>query len=258
MVKLARLSLSVAHRVTVRDVAVKYYRGEADETYLGDMRFEIGVLSLLRHPCIVRCFGASIGQRAGEESFIVMERGRDFGAWLRGLEGPLGQEDLLDFSLDILSAVEHLHALLIVHRDLKASNLLYVPSSVSAGRHQLKLCDFGSARETARQMQWTRGVGTMAWMAPELFRGKPVPCEKVDIYAFGLIFWCMDAQGAEPYAELKADLPLKVAGGVRPVLSGRVSRPVRDRIKMAWHNDPAKRPDAQSLRNSFIEFKNGL
>lgn len=46
----------------------------------------------------------------------------------------------------------------------------------------VKLCDLGSARKIAKQM--TGSVGTVCWMAPELFKGLPYN-EKTDIYSFG-------------------------------------------------------------------------
>jgi mitogen-activated protein kinase kinase 2 len=109
-------------------------------------------------------------------------------------EGSLDEPDLIILSSHILGAMVHLHSHRVIHRDIKASNILY---DASTGNY--KLCDLGSAllfKETlnfttevgklavepvkgdrfpgpwADNEAWARGVkGTCNWMAPEIMMG---------------------------------------------------------------------------------------
>lgn len=96
-------------------------------------------------------------------------------------------------------ALAYLHAMLVVHRDVKSQNVLLTP-----GRRPIaKLCDFGLARVRSElctgSMQW---AGTACYMAPELF-AKRKYTEAVDVFAFGVMLW--ETVSAEiPHANLEA------------------------------------------------------
>merc|ERR1711957_550110 len=92
-----------------------------------------------------------------------------------------------------------MHALLVIHRDVKSHNVL-----LDVGRRpNAKLCDFGLARMKSElctgTMQW---AGTASYMAPELFEKKRYG-EAVDIFAFGVTSW-EAAAGDIPHANFDA------------------------------------------------------
>ncbi|KAI0519768.1 hypothetical protein KFK09_007229 [Dendrobium nobile] len=95
------------------------------------------------------------------------------------------------FAVDIARALECLHANGIIHRDLKPDNLL-----LTANQKNVKLVDFGLAREETVTEMMTAETGTYRWMAPELYstvtlrRGeKKHYTNKVDVYSFGIVLW---------------------------------------------------------------------
>jgi len=83
----------------------------------------------------------------------------------------------VDWLIQALEALAYLHQNDILHRDLKPGNLLVVNDQ------HVKLVDFGLA---AYQSQWKYGLGTLAYLAPELLDRTP-PTVSSDIYALGLV-----------------------------------------------------------------------
>ncbi len=90
---------------------------------------------------------------------------------------------LLDQLLDALAVV---HAVGVVHRDVKPANLLLEPTGT--GRPWLRLGDFGVAvvRGDVRLTRGPGGVGTSGYMAPEQAAGAP-PDPRQDLYAVGMV-----------------------------------------------------------------------
>eukprot|EP00439_Symbiodinium_sp_Y106_P067137 s961_g11.t1 len=96
-------------------------------------------------------------------------------------------------------ALAYLHAMMVVHRDIKSQNVLLTEGN----RPIAKLCDFGLARMRSElctgSMQW---AGTAPYMAPELFAKRKYD-ETVDVFAFGTMVWEVAASEI-PHANLDA------------------------------------------------------
>ena len=87
----------------------------------------------------------------------------------------------------LLEGIEFLHAINVMHRDIKPLNMVVV--STSAGRPEARLIDFGMAQVGLESDAY--GAGTCSYLAPEMWAGaekrtRDRYTEKVDIFAFGL------------------------------------------------------------------------
>lgn len=84
----------------------------------------------------------------------------------------------------IASALIYLHDLKIVHRDLKPENIVLQP--ISKGKILYKLTDLGYAKQLSDNTSANSFVGTLEYLAPELFKGKQYT-STVDNWSFGLL-----------------------------------------------------------------------
>jgi serine/threonine protein kinase len=110
-------------------------------------------------------------------------------------KGSLPLDDVLRLATEVGSGLDALHASGVVHRDIKASNLLIVESGGTL------LTDFGLAKGTAYTALTKLGqvLGTLDYLAPELIRGEPAT-PATDIYALGCtVYECV--AGKPPFAD---------------------------------------------------------
>jgi eukaryotic-like serine/threonine-protein kinase len=112
--------------------------------------------------------------------------------------GRLPADEVVTLALELCTALDEVHRVGIVHRDLKPSNV-GVPRDGAAG---VKLLDFGIAASiddafTESLTHSQQFLGTMPYMAPELFQGTS-PSPSFDLYAFGVVLFQL-LTGKTPY-----------------------------------------------------------
>lgn len=91
-------------------------------------------------------------------------------------------EEVIRLGIDLCHALELCQRYGIIHRDIKPANIFL------SAADDFKLGDFGVARVTnAATAAYTR-VGTLNYMAPEIFAGQPYS-SNVDIYSLGLVMY---------------------------------------------------------------------
>ncbi|KAF0705316.1 hypothetical protein AaE_014576, partial [Aphanomyces astaci] len=86
---------------------------------------------------------------------------------------------------DVVQALVYLHSQDIIHRDLKAKNVMLGVSN------EAKLTDFGTSRECLTSVTMTAEIGTVAWIAPEILKGVRYSA-KADMYSLGVVLSEMD------------------------------------------------------------------
>jgi serine/threonine protein kinase len=161
-------------------------------------RHEALVLGKLSHPNIVHCFGLfeqdselciAMELVQGESLAELMQRANAASSSLPRL--PYAQA--WHYMAQLLGALESLHALGIVHRDVKAANLLIRTDDIA------KLTDFGIARLPAELARQSGGMapGTGAYMAPEQVMGQPLDA-RADLYAAAIVMFEM-LTGVTPF-----------------------------------------------------------
>jgi len=144
---------------------------------------EITLLRKLSHKNIVRVVEVVTGSRL-DDIFMVMEYCEQDMAYLLDSLHASGKSfrppEIKCLIHQLLCGVEYLHHHHIIHRDLKMSNLLLT------SRGELKIADFGLAREGAKDM--TGRVVTLWYRAPELLLNAPSYTKAIDTWSVGCIF----------------------------------------------------------------------
>ncbi|OQR86438.1 protein kinase [Achlya hypogyna] len=158
----------------------------------------------------------------------------------------------LSIAANVIDALVYLHSMNIIHRDLKAKNVLLAEDFTA------HVTDFGVSRESAEEGEalMTARVGTSAWIAPEILRGEMYTLQ-ADLYSFGVLLAELDTLQA-PYsnAELQpavqglspGQLASKVAQGkIQPAFSESVPAAVHQIALRCLQFKYAKRPTASQV-----------
>ncbi|WP_052772859.1 bifunctional serine/threonine-protein kinase/formylglycine-generating enzyme family protein [Luteimonas sp. FCS-9] len=175
-----------------RDVAIKVMRPEALADEVSRRRFEneTRTIARLEHPHIV-----------GIHDVGRTDDGLPWYAMPHLPHGHLGQRDLRGDQARVravlhalLSALAYAHARGVIHRDVKAENVLFDEAD------RPLLADFGIALRRGYGTRMTMvglAVGSTAYMAPEQARGQQVDF-RADLYSVGVLAWEM-LTGALPF-----------------------------------------------------------
>ncbi|MEZ6186540.1 MAG: serine/threonine-protein kinase [Planctomycetota bacterium] len=133
------------------------------------------------HPNVIRIH--DVGQH-DQRVFLVMDLAQPEDLHQRLKAGPLPPADARRLLADLAAGLAHVHALGLMHRDLKPQNVLFADD----GRPLLS--DFGLVRGAARTSLSVTGeiLGTPAYMAPEQAIGEPVD-ERTDVYGLGAVLY---------------------------------------------------------------------
>ena len=184
--------------------ALKFVKGLAGDMAIANFARERQLLADLSHPSIARLLD---GGSAQGRPYLVMEYivGRPIDEYCR--ENPLGRNALLDLFVAACAAVSHAHRQLIVHCDLKPSNILVTE------HRQPMLLDFGIAQLAERFAEDANAAGastgyTPGYASPEQRRGERVGVAS-DIYSLGVVLRGMlDAANVAAGPELAAVLAM--------------------------------------------------
>ena len=153
-------------------------------------------------------------------------------------------------AMGIAHAMNYLHSLGIIHRDLKSMNVLLDDNLLP------KLCDFGVARfyDQNNYEPMTQSAGTPNWMAPEMQQNSSYGPE-VDVYSFGMILYEL-ATDDIPWKSLTPLAVVKkvVVEHLRPKLPQNLDPALKELIKMCWADNPKERP---TFKEIYKMFKSG-
>ncbi|GAA6077939.1 MAP/microtubule affinity-regulating kinase 3a isoform X1, partial [Tachysurus ichikawai] len=179
------------HILTGREVAVKIIdRTQLNPTSLQKLFREVRIMKILNHPNIVKLFEVIETER---NLYLVMEyaSGGEVFDYLV-THGRMKEKEARAKFRQIVSAVQYCHQKHIVHRDLKAENLLLDADM------NIKIADFGFSNQFTVNNKLDTFCGSPPYAAPELFQGKKYDGPEVDVWSLGVILYTL-VSGSLPF-----------------------------------------------------------
>ncbi|KAL6111039.1 mark1 [Pungitius sinensis] len=179
------------HTLTGREVAIKIIdKTQLNPTSLQKLFREVSVMKILNHPNIVKLFEVIETEKT---LYLVMEyaSGGEVFDYLVA-HGRMKEKEARAKFRQIVSAVEYCHQKRIVHRDLKAENLLLDADM------NIKIADFGFSNEFTLGSKLDTFCGSPPYAAPELFQGKKYDGPEVDVWSLGVILYTL-VSGSLPF-----------------------------------------------------------
>uniref|UniRef100_A0A8C6GYI4 Serine/threonine-protein kinase SIK3 n=1 Tax=Mus spicilegus TaxID=10103 RepID=A0A8C6GYI4_MUSSI len=179
------------HLVTKAKVAIKIIdKSQLDEENLKKIFREVQIMKMLCHPHIIRLYQVMETERM---IYLVTEYasgGEIFDHLVA--HGRMAEKEARRKFKQIVTAVYFCHCRNIVHRDLKAENLLLDANL------NIKIADFGFSNLFTPGQLLKTWCGSPPYAAPELFEGKEYDGPKVDIWSLGVVLYVLVC-GALPF-----------------------------------------------------------
>ncbi len=168
------------------------------------------------HPNLLKIFHTGITE---EGFFYTMEAADNIGSNGEYVPATLSNllkkyrsftpEEAIRIVRELLSAVRVMHENGLIHRDIKPENIIFVN-----GRP--KLSDPGLVTEVGKTVSF---AGTFGFVPPECFNGSVPIAENGDLYALGMVFYCMvTGFGPKEYPRLPLDMRIEVCRQISPAL----------------------------------------
>lgn len=243
-----------------RTVAIKTLLGSPDSDAIARFLREAKAASRLQHPTVVTIY--HVGVQA-DTRYIVMEFVE--GSTLKKVIGgrPMNLRQACDVAIQILEGLAAAHEMGVVHRDIKAENIIISP------RGGVKILDFGLAKlaevatpDGATVVRTEAGVvmGTVSHMSPEQAMGQEVD-HRTDIFSFGAMFYEM-LTGRSPFAAQTAQAILarvlnhepESVSLSNPAVTPELEQTARDCLQ----KDRALRPTAPEVLTMLRSAREGL
>lgn len=244
-----------------------------------DLAMEVKFLAVVQHPNIIRMRGVRLGDSCDPKFFLMLDRLYDtlevklmkwkeedrkytsvVGKMKGGKEKSLNLlSDRVQFAWDIANAMEYIHSLNIIYRDMKPENLGFDV------RGDVKLFDFGLAKklhvnekDKDGNFKLTGYTGSPMYMAPEVLLSKPYNMS-ADVYSYSILLWQM----------ISLDVPYKKVpkSFMEDYISNKNLRPTIDKtwhsglvsvMESGWHQDSNERPKFMNIKKSLFSCLNGI
>lgn len=224
------------HVPTGNIVALKIINLDTADDDVEAIQREVALLTQLRDaPNVTKYYGSYLD---GPRVWIVMEFAQ--GGSVRTLmqtskDGVLEERFVAVIIREVLVGLGYLHKSAIIHRDIKAANILIS----AAGK--VMICDFGvSALSTSTTSKRNTLMGTPNWMAPEVAQPTPVYDSKADIWSLGIMVYEM-VKGAPPHSDLRDAIKvMQLIARVQPprLTEGDGSKDMRDFVSNCLRETP--------------------
>ena len=240
--------------------AIKEFRkrrkNESEKEYVKKLTAEFCISSTLHHPNVVET--VDLIQDENMHWCEVMEfcPGGDLYAAIK--KGGMSPSEVECCFKQLLNGVKYLHGQGVAHRDLKPENLFF------DGKGHLKIGDYGAS--TVYRLPWETTVhmssglcGSEPYIAPEQFIGKPYDARLVDIWACGIVYYCLHFQELPWRAAQPSNDPLYASyakacqssstatADCPPTIANLSPKPCRPLIRKMLEPDPRHRMSIEEV-----------
>ncbi|KAI9217249.1 Mst3 kinase in complex with Mnadp [Blastocladiella britannica] len=223
---------------TGETVAIKVLDLDSKGEEIDDIQREIFLLQRCDSEYITR-YHASFLQ--GTKLCVVMDFAK--GGSIRDIlkSGTIHERYTVVIAREVVLALCYLHKTGIIHRDIKAANILLTEEG------KVKLCDFGVAGQfSMNTLKRHSFVGTPYWMAPEVMRRVQYDY-KADVWSLGITIYEI-ATGGPPHLGRDPMKALLMAGSIDNIrLEGDFSQAMKDFVSACLQEVPTQRSSVDEL-----------
>ncbi|XP_059961389.1 serine/threonine-protein kinase SIK2 isoform X1 [Mesoplodon densirostris] len=179
------------HRITRTEVAIKIIdKSQLDAVNLEKIYREVQIMKMLDHPHIIKLYQV---METKSMLYLVTEYAKNGEIFdYLANHGRLNESEARRKFWQILSAVDYCHGRKIVHRDLKAENLLL------DNNMNIKIADFGFGNFFKSGELLATWCGSPPYAAPEVFEGQQYEGPQLDIWSMGVVLYVLVC-GALPF-----------------------------------------------------------
>ena len=171
------------HKETKRKVAIKILSKKT----MGPSDFELAkteieTLKICQHPNIIKIYDVF---ETADYIYIIMEycSGGNLFSYIKKRNYKLSETRICEIIHKLCMAIYYIHSYGIIHRDIKPTNILMTDDSETA---DIRLLDFGISKIISPNQKCTETYGTLAFVAPEVIKGKPYN-KSVDLWSIGIL-----------------------------------------------------------------------
>lgn len=158
----------------------------------------------------------------------------------------------------LLEGLQHIHDNNYAHLDLKLENIYFDQN------YTLKIADFDLARQMGSKDFNPRRIGSANYMAPEILEDKPFNGAKVDIFALGVLLFCLyssklpfiAAKVNDPWFKHIKNQDFETFWELHERKGYRFPQSLKTLLNAMFSYDPKQRPTLASIKNSA--FMRGL
>ncbi|RIA96682.1 kinase-like domain-containing protein [Glomus cerebriforme] len=200
-----------------------------------------------KYPNIVQCFGLTQNPSNGNYMLVMNIMDTNLREYLQQNHNQLTWKKRIQFTYDIIDALDSIHRENAIHRDLHSGNILHSPRKNDWYISDLGFC--GPADKPSSSI-----YGNLPYIAPEVISEKQTTFAS-DIYSIAILMWEISS-GQPPFIKYEHDyyLAMNIVNGIRPKIISGTPLEYESLMKQCWDADPLKRPDIDTLWEKIREM----